>query len=91
MTKGNGGPAFPTEECNIGKEIAHGQCCCICRHHLKTFSHPSIDGKPISNQTGWACVPPEFGEKVFPGWWEHSIGCEMFTQVADAMLKARGE
>jgi hypothetical protein len=67
------------EECNLGKEIMGYQCCCICRFHGKTFGHPSIDGKMMSEQTGWYCSPPEW-EGVHPGWWEHSIGCEMFMR-----------
>lgn len=67
------------QTCNLGKELLGTQCCCICKYLKKTVSHPWIDNKPMSNQTGWACCPPNC-DSVTPLWWEHCIGCELFEK-----------
>lgn len=54
-------------------------CCCTCRWRVPTHGHPCTDGKSISEQTGWACVQPEFGV-VFPGWSEHGM-CECHDEI----------
>ena len=69
-------------ECAISTD---GQCCCQCAHHIPTHKHCCTDPDRKSGtcscgeQTGWACVPPEF-DRAYPGWPEHSCGCELFTQ-----------
>mgnify|MGYP001601672790 FL=1 len=37
-----------------------GGCCCNCNWHYPLYGHPSVDGKSISTQAGWVCIPPEF-------------------------------
>lgn len=59
-------------ECRLSSQ--GGQCCCTCAHHLKDFSHPETDGKPITNQRGWICANPEVGG-LRSGWGEHGL-CE---------------
>ena len=58
-----------------------GDCCCECRYRHPLFSHPSVDNKPMSNQDGWICLPPEFeGEAIKTT--EHGL-CEMFKRTTE--------
>ena len=65
----------------------HRQCCCICRWHLRDYHHcttnkklrDETNGCVCSKQKGWVCVAPEM-DRVYSGWPNHSIGCEMFTK-----------
>jgi len=53
-----------------------GACCCNCKWHIRDYSHPDTNGKPISIQRGWICFAPEFDDCVFSEWSEHGL-CEM--------------
>lgn len=32
------------------------KCCCKCKFQKPLYSHPSVDGKPMSNQLGFVCT-----------------------------------
>ena len=60
------------------KLIWHG-CCCECKYHYAVYSHPCVDGKPMSNHFGYVCIPPEFYCKgVISN--EHGF-CENFKNI----------
>lgn len=65
----------------------YNACCCTCRRHIPDYSHPITDGKRISEQRGWVCMPLEFcaeeGPIVFSGWPKHGL-CEMYEEKKHA-------
>ena len=55
-----------------------GNCCCECKYHYVIYSHPCVDGKPMSNFYGYVCIPTEFnGKGVVSN--KHGY-CEMFEK-----------
>ena len=63
-----------------------GQCCCNCVYHKPIYHHCSNYDKNHPLRNGgcccceikeWACCVQE--GKIFGGWKEHSVGCEIYT------------
>ena len=79
-----GVPDTATQPCEIF--LNHGQCCCLCEHHLPVNYHCSTEPKPdpdpgncVCNiQKGWACHCP-IENVVFDNWPEHSVVCELYS------------
>lgn len=59
-------------------------CCCTCRWHLRSLSHPLTNGlsTDVPFGTGWACACPFF-DAVFPQWTEHGM-CEGWSPEREA-------
>ena len=43
---------------NQCQKLNWGNCCCECKYHYAVYSHPCVDGKPMSNLYGYVCIPP---------------------------------
>lgn len=58
--------------------------CRDCKFLVEMCSHPLTDGKPLSNQIGYACIVFYALENgpIVPNWPTGSPGCEMFTKKA---------
>lgn len=82
------------EPCQLRREPFF-QCCCTCIHHRPVHFHCCTEPTPTEEQKkaagvegrcvcgvqkGWACVlPPNFDDRVYDNWGEHSCGCEFHT------------
>ena len=67
------------EKC-FKNEPPFNQCCCMCGYHFEDHSHPTTDGKQITEIKGYACCCFEYKCIVFSGWPKHSMGCELFYE-----------
>lgn len=63
-----------------GRPEGDGKCCCNCSNHIKVYSHPWVDGKPMSNQIGWVCANTFFGKKQAILCKKHGL-CEMYQKM----------
>lgn len=54
------------------------ECCCECQLHYSLYSHPLVNGKPMSSQIGYICLAFESEDKAVLSS-EHGL-CEMFIR-----------
>lgn len=58
-------------------------CCCQCRWRLTDYSHPSTNGKPMTEKRGYICIAftqMEGMDMAHSEWPEHGM-CELFTEL----------
>jgi len=87
-------PILPDEKgCYLNSRLH--QCCCSCQSHKPDHYHCGFvepeQAKKLkekiapdkhcicSIQKGWVCISP-ISDRVYSGWPEHSLGCEMFIK-----------
>lgn len=82
----------PIKSCWMNREdspLRIRQCCCKCKFLIPDYSHPWVDGKPISHRKGWICVVELDRRGGMSGWKHHDLGCEMFTRILPAGRKPK--
>lgn len=71
--------AMKDSDCQIKRR---GECCCICRYHLRDIHHPSTDvpRELWFEHKGWVCAAFLIDRErpsVCSGWTNHGL-CELF-------------
>lgn len=65
-----------------------GTCCCNCASHRSLWSHPWVDGKPVTHRTGWACVSSGLSTRKATLSNRHGL-CELYEPRAAAKAERR--